>query len=121
MSDVIECPLCGKSPSRKITLPDGTVIPEVRQMSRHHYRGYQSKDTWLICQSCNVKLGDRHDGSLTIEEAREFIAHWTYEDRWPRRGYASECDDPLGVIPGVVTVERKEHPARLSEVYHSPV
>jgi hypothetical protein len=49
----------------------------VKGLVAHHWNGY-SKENWLavwfICRGCNRKLHDKHDGTLTIEEARIFVS-----------------------------------------------
>lgn len=45
----------------------------------HHYLGYNHPiDIWWICHRCNCSLRGRHDGSLTQEEARLFVASFSY-------------------------------------------
>ena len=40
----------------------------------HHWRGYDYPlDIWWICSRCNALL-DCHDGTLTLESARDLIA-----------------------------------------------
>lgn len=40
----------------------------------HHFRGYDFPlDVWWVCRSCNRRLVNKHDDSLTIEEARKYI------------------------------------------------
>jgi hypothetical protein len=88
------CCLCGKSTERFIPADHFVAatlgileVPETRLIVAHHWRGYEHPlDVWWVCQSCNVKLGDRHDGSITVEEARILLADWKYADRWPGRG-----------------------------------
>lgn len=55
----------------------------------HHWRGYDyPDDLWALCQSCNMRLAYRHDGSLTIEEARVVVTLPMPE----RMAYVSEND-----------------------------
>ena len=50
-----------------------------RRTVAHHWRGYEYKlDVWWVCYSCNRKLWNRHDGSLTLEQARVFVETKTY-------------------------------------------
>ena len=40
----------------------------------HHWKGYNYPlDVWWVCPPCNWKLRNRHDGSLSIEEARKMV------------------------------------------------
>lgn len=49
----------------------------------HHYNGYDKPlDVWHICYSCNISLAGRHDGSLTLEQAREFITQRNLKRGW---------------------------------------
>jgi hypothetical protein len=71
--------LCGKSVQKH----------EANQISAHHWAGYDKENwlnVWWVCQSCNVKLGNRHDGSLSKSEAIEFIKNWTYDQRFTTNG-----------------------------------
>lgn len=55
------CPLCGKD-------------YELSNIVPHHWRGYDYPlDVWWICCHCNLRLSHRHDGSLTLEEARQVV------------------------------------------------
>src|SRR3972149_764640 len=57
------CDLCGASSD------DGANI------YGHHWRGYDYPiDVWWVCSRCNNLLRDRHDSSLTQEQARDFVA-----------------------------------------------
>jgi len=45
------------------------------KLVRHHWNGYDNpNDLWRICYRCNTLLKGKHDGSLTIEQAKEFTA-----------------------------------------------
>lgn len=51
--------------------PSGRIS---RWIVAHHWRGYEYPlDIWWICRSCNRKLQHKHDGSLSIEEARRYV------------------------------------------------
>ena len=42
-------------------------------MVAHHWNGYDHPlDIWWICRACNRKLSNKHDGSLTLEQARRY-------------------------------------------------
>lgn len=41
----------------------------------HHWKGYDYPvEVWWVCPTCNVYL-DRHDGSLTINEAKSYVEY----------------------------------------------
>lgn len=67
-----ECELCGyKCP--------GSPRYWSYHIIAHHYLGYDHPlDVWFICHRCNRSLRGRHDGSLTKEEARLFVASFSY-------------------------------------------
>ena len=45
-----------------------------KNLVAHHYRGYDHPlDVWWVCRSCNKSLR-AHDGSLTLEQAKDLIA-----------------------------------------------
>lgn len=59
-----ECQLCDK--------PGYTVA--------HHWRGYDyPTDVWWVCNPCNTLLSGKHDGSLTLAEAREYVGSGSSE------------------------------------------
>ena len=46
----------------------------------HHWRGYDYPlDVWFICRSCNMILRNRHDASLTKDQAKQYVS---YSARW---------------------------------------
>ncbi len=50
------------------------VCPQQTAIVGHHWRGYDHPlDVWWVCRSCNRRLAGRHDGSLTLKDAREFV------------------------------------------------
>ena len=64
-----KCEICGKQRWSKVYSFENAVV-----IHPHHYMGYDFPfNVWWICRSCNRKLINKHDGSFTIEEAREFI------------------------------------------------
>jgi len=81
------CELCGKSTAKhELIEVKGKVFmrPETHLISAHHWNGYEPENwlnVWWVCQGCNVRLGNRHDGSLTKEQAKEFVANWSYSQR----------------------------------------
>ncbi len=83
----------------------------------HHYKGYDKPfSVWWICRVCNANL-DVHDGSLTLEQARDYlraiyvqkfvrrmgIQQWTQKqgdwcgvcDAYCRRNEMHEVDDMM--------------------------
>lgn len=60
------CQLCGWEQSENA---------DQCEIFAHHWNGYDKPlDVWFICRSCNAKLEKRHDGSLTIEEAKCYVS-----------------------------------------------
>lgn len=40
----------------------------------HHWHGYDYPlEVWWVCRTCNARLINRHDGSLTVEEAKLIV------------------------------------------------
>lgn len=65
------CELCGVKPHLN---ESGYLINS--QMVAHHHAGYQKENAlnvWWLCWGCNARLHGHHDGSLTIDQAREFV------------------------------------------------
>ncbi len=63
------CELC----SVDVTQPSEDEFSHPRIVA-HHYRGYDHPlDVWWICARCNRILKGKHDGSLTKDQAREYI------------------------------------------------
>ena len=59
------CEVCGL---------DREVEPHLRIVG-HHWRGYDFPlDVWWVCSQCNNSLHNRHDGGITIEEARKLVS-----------------------------------------------
>jgi len=93
------CELCLRQACRR-------GYPFGQALEAHHWRGYEYPlDVWWVCRSCNRKLSHRHDGSLTIEEAREVI-HLSRKERDAFVGKnqapdAQVCDRPYptGICP----------------------
>jgi hypothetical protein len=62
------CQICGKKPV-SYSMKYGKDYNSA--LVAHHYNGYDNYlDIWWICRRCNYKLVGKHDGSLTIEDAR---------------------------------------------------
>lgn len=56
------CEICGHN---KETDPHLRIVG-------HHWKGYDFPlDVWWVCSQCNGLFHDLHDGSLTIEKAKE--------------------------------------------------
>lgn len=70
------CELCGDAPGWSHN-NNRRGIPNQRPLIvAHHWNGYNNHlNVWWICASCNLILGDRHDGSMTKDQARLFVAH----------------------------------------------
>ena len=67
------CELCGRG------------CKHVR-ISGHHWNGHENAlDLWWVCQRCNSTLKGKHDGSLSISQAKELVK------RDPRYGFCMEC------------------------------
>lgn len=55
------CEVCGHAPHGKRDA-----------LEAHHWRGYQYPlDVWWVCRRCNQKLTGIHDGSMTLDQAKE--------------------------------------------------
>jgi hypothetical protein len=55
----------------------------------HHWNGYDDPlNIWWVCRSCNRFLAHKHDGSLSIEQAKKYV-HWL---QLQKLGYYSEAD-----------------------------
>lgn len=47
----------------------------------HHWRGYDFPlEVWWVCRRCNVRLRGRHDGSLTLDQARARLGRLESDD-----------------------------------------
>ena len=63
------CEICGaKRGTRHFSFEKHVaIIP-------HHFKGYNFPlDVWWICRSCNRKLINKHDNSLTLSMARDYV------------------------------------------------
>jgi hypothetical protein len=87
------CELCDKKNVRLIS---------------HHWNGYDFENAlnvWTICDRCNRLLKDRHDGSLTKRQARQFVANYltTREvvEELNTIGYEVRKRIEAGQVPGV--------------------
>ncbi len=51
-----------------------TFRPKNDLIMAHHWQGYDTPlVVWWICRSCNRMLAGKHDGSLTINEAKNYV------------------------------------------------
>lgn len=51
-----------------------TFRPKNDLIMAHHWQGYDSPlDIIWICRSCNRVLSNKHDGSLTFDEAKDYV------------------------------------------------
>lgn len=68
----------------QITRPDSCELCNIKGRTvGHHYNGWDKPlDIWHICYTCNSALRGRHDGSLTKEQAKEFITQQELGRRW---------------------------------------
>jgi hypothetical protein len=65
------------------------------RLGGHHHRGYDFPlDVWWICQRCNSLLRKRHDGSLSIDTARNMVNNF--------RGFCEKCHREKLANPGVL-------------------
>lgn len=96
-------------------------------LSGHHHKGYgHPLDVWWICSACNRSLHGKHDGSLTIEQAREFVvvnrgeekvaaarANGTSHPVWESRIVGHEKVDPRTLTINILNHRR--HPKSQQE------
>lgn len=76
-----QCELCGKT--AKTSKPN--ICHLAFKIFAHHWAGYDSENwlnIWWVCQSCNVRLGNRHDGTMNKQQAKKFIRNWSPDQRW---------------------------------------
>lgn len=67
------CMICDKDVS-KLEKEERHTRYRFRKLIAHHWNGYDNpSDVWWICYSCNSTLANRHDGSLTLEQARNYV------------------------------------------------
>jgi len=79
-----ECELCGRTIEQIKNLqkynttgrrPNHTLVG-------HHWNGHDNPlDVWWVCYLCNRKLMNRHDGSLSKEQARDFCSEMVQNTR----------------------------------------
>lgn len=68
------CELCGCSQQTYAAVWRFFGINRSPTLVGHHWNGYDHPlDVWWVCRRCNSALVGRHDGSLTIEQAREIV------------------------------------------------
>ena len=68
------CELCGCTKEQWESRHWIRAIGRRFQIMAHHWNGYDNPlDIWWICQKCNTLLPHKHDGSLTVEEARKIV------------------------------------------------
>lgn len=69
------CEICGRD--SVVAIIDHSPWGDLRLKTRivaHHWNGYDHPlDVWWICLSCNRRLQGRHDGALSLEDARLII------------------------------------------------
>ena len=59
-----QCQICARKPGYH---PQKSIVA-------HHWNGYDHPlDVWWICRSCNRFLAGKHDGSLTLEQAKQYV------------------------------------------------
>lgn len=80
------CELCGRS--AKIATELSSIFRVGYggyKLNGHHYNGYDKPlDVWWICHKCNHSLCGRHDGSLTLEQARSMVRPYNLKEEFKR-------------------------------------
>lgn len=68
------CEVCRRTPDEiraYITERRGVCKLDYSPIHAHHFAGYdQPLNVWWVCTECNGMLWGKHDGSLSLEEAR---------------------------------------------------
>lgn len=85
------CELCGEDTVRhnRRELNIRFLWMPKHRIVGHHWRGYDHPlDVWWVCDRCNYWLGNRHDGSLTKEQAAEIT-----KPQRPRNSVGQYCDE----------------------------
>lgn len=77
------CEVCGCNVVEMNELRNQYGIAEKVLILAHHWKGYEYPlDVWWICSRCNALLRI-HDGSLSLEDARETIGKFDLEqEKW---------------------------------------
>ena len=71
------CDICGMTEDQinaGIAARRGNATRKYSVLHAHHHKGYKydnALDVWWICTQCNAMLWGKHDGSLTLEDARQ--------------------------------------------------
>ena len=69
------CELCGVNVVQRNEMLKRFGFEKKRPMTfAHHFNGYDDPlNIWWICPSCNSQLAGKHDGTLSLEEARQIV------------------------------------------------
>lgn len=62
---------------------NATLGNGARKIVAHHHAGYAPENwlnVWWVCQSCNYRMCGRHNGSLTLEQAKAFVVNWSFKN-----------------------------------------
>jgi hypothetical protein len=82
------CELCGIS------------IKDISRMVWHHWRGHKYPlDLWAICPGCNSFLISKHDGSMTLDEARQHVYNRLQRQIAPAMRYIRRMEKLFGLAP----------------------
>lgn len=67
------CELCNDAPGRSSLGGKPSARPLI---FAHHWNGYDNPlNVWFICASCNATLRNRHDGSISKNQARAIVCN----------------------------------------------
>lgn len=82
--------------------------PENDFIMAHHWQSYDTPLViWWICRSCNRILVGKHDGSLSLDEARDYVLSRKRKKGKSKRGdmYMKSRVAEIAISQGVKTVQ----------------